>query len=172
MGWGHTLYVIIAFLNTVLEFLTHWCIWTTTQPRLQKLVMTTRSTEPAENGLWDKFSLPPIWLHHANIHCTYIFCDLIGDLKSEIGLALCDKKCCSEHQTLFACAEGLGRRLYLITYDMQIQGGRPGRLGSSAVMSGRQRVDTQGVVPDSNNARFMSKRPWHHELWMVLMLSC
>jgi len=42
--------------------------------------------------------------------------------------------------------------------------GRPGRLGSSAVMSGRQRVDTQGVVPDSNNAHFMSKRPWHHEL--------
>ena len=31
-----------------------------------------------------------------------------GDLKSEIGPAPCDKKCCSEHQTLFARARGSG----------------------------------------------------------------
>ena len=36
---------------------------------------------------------------------------MIGDLKSEVGPAPCDKKCCSEHQTLFTCAEGLGMRL-------------------------------------------------------------
>jgi len=42
----------------------------------------------------------------------YIFCDLIGDLKSEIGHAPCDKKCYSEHQTLFACVEGMGMRLW------------------------------------------------------------
>ena len=36
---------------------------------------------------------------------------MTGDLKSEISPAPCDKKCCSEHQTLFACVEGLGTRL-------------------------------------------------------------
>jgi len=39
------------------------------------------------------------------------FCNLIGDLKSEIGPTPCDKKCCSEHQTLFARVEGLVTRL-------------------------------------------------------------
>jgi len=33
---------------------------------------------------------------------------LIGDLKSEIGPAPCDKKCCSEHQTYFARVRGSG----------------------------------------------------------------
>ena len=41
--------------------------------------------------------------------CKYNY-DLICDLKFEIGPAPCDKKCCSEHQTLFARAEGLGTR--------------------------------------------------------------
>ena len=56
-------------------------------------------------------SLPPIWFKMRSLtSCkyNYIFCNLIGDLKSEIGPAPCDKKCLSEHQTLFACAEGLG----------------------------------------------------------------
>ena len=38
-------------------------------------------------------------------------CDLIVNLKSEICPAACDKKCHSDHQTLFACVDGVGRRL-------------------------------------------------------------
>ena len=38
---------------------------------------------------------------------------VIGDLKSEIGPALCDKKFCSEYQTPFTRTEGLGTRLYV-----------------------------------------------------------
>ena len=36
---------------------------------------------------------------------------LIGNLKSEISPAPCDKKCRSDHQTLFVCVDGVGRRL-------------------------------------------------------------
>jgi len=39
--------------------------------------------------------------------------DQIGDLKSEIGPTPCDKKCCSEHQTLFTRVECLGMRLII-----------------------------------------------------------
>jgi len=46
-----------------------------------------------------------IHLHHANIITS------CADLQSEISPALCNKKCCSEHLTLFAHVEGLGMRL-------------------------------------------------------------
>ena len=91
-----------------------WCIWTTIQPYLQKLEMAGGSAGTAKNRLWDKLSLPPIRFKICSLtpcKYNYVFCDLIGDLKSEISPAPCDKKCCSEHQTLFTCAEGLGIRL-------------------------------------------------------------
>jgi len=45
--------------------------------------------------------------------CEYN-CNLIGGLKSKIGPTPCDKQCCSEHQTLFAHAEGLGTGLDIV----------------------------------------------------------
>ena len=47
----------------------------------------------------------------ASCKCNYVFCNLIVNLKSEISPAPCNKKCCSEHQTLFALVESLGTRL-------------------------------------------------------------
>jgi len=43
--------VIIAFLNTDLEFLMPQSIWTTTQPGLQKLETAAKSTGTTENRL-------------------------------------------------------------------------------------------------------------------------
>ena len=80
--------VIIAFLNPELGFLMPHSIWTTTQPSLQKLEIATKSIGTAENRLQDKFSL---FLNRFKIRsltsCNYneVFCNLIGDLKSEIG---------------------------------------------------------------------------------------
>ena len=64
-------------------------IWTTTQPGLQKLETAAKSIGTAENRLRDKFSLFPIRLKIRSLtSCNYnlVFCNLIGDLKSEIGL--------------------------------------------------------------------------------------
>jgi len=71
-------------------------IWTTAQSHLQKLEIATRFTGTAENRPQDKFSLPPILF---KIQSNYIFCNLIGDLKSESSSTPCDKKCHSEYQT-------------------------------------------------------------------------
>jgi len=54
-----------------------------------------------ENRLHDKISLSPIQF---NIRSLRTSCSLIADLKSEIGPALCDKRC-------FARAVGLGMGL-------------------------------------------------------------
>ena len=70
----------------------------------------------AENRLRDKFSLFPIRFEIQSLtSCNYnqVFCNLIGDLKSKIGPAPCDKKCCLEHQTLFARARGSGHETSL-----------------------------------------------------------
>jgi len=86
---------IIASLNPVLEFLMPWCMWTTTQPHLQKLEMATVSIGTAKNRLQDKFSLPPIRFKiQLLMSCkyNYVFCNLIGDLNSEIGPTPFDKK--------------------------------------------------------------------------------
>ena len=63
-----------------------------------------------QNSLRDKYSLPPI---RFKIHCLHHTSIIKSSARSrtEIGPAPCDKKCCSEHQTFFACAEGLGTRL-------------------------------------------------------------
>ena len=36
-------------------------------------------------------------VQYQKLDCNYVFCDLIGDLKSKIGPTSCDKKCCSEN---------------------------------------------------------------------------
>jgi len=80
----------------------------------------------AENRLRDKFSLFPIRFKIRSLtsyNYNYVFCNLIGDLKSEIGPAPCDKKCCSEHQAgqtqstrpSLHVREGLGTRLDPVT---------------------------------------------------------
>jgi len=61
-----------------------------------------------QNSLRDMYSLLRFkiqCLHHTSIIKSSV------KSQSEIGPAPCDKKCCSEHQTFFACAEGLGTRL-------------------------------------------------------------
>ena len=107
--------VITAFLNPVLEFLTPQCIWTMTQLHLQKLKMATKSSGTGKNSLWDKFGYlqfgSKIWSLMSCKH-NWVFCDVIGYLKTEVSPAPCDKKCCSTHQTLFTHAEGLGMRLH------------------------------------------------------------
>ena len=72
-----------------------WCMWTTTQLHLQELEMATTSIGTAENRLRDTFSLPPIRFKIrllTSCQYNYVFCNLIGDLKSEIGPTPCDKK--------------------------------------------------------------------------------
>ena len=108
---------IIAYLYPELEFLTPQSIRTTTQPSLQKLETAAESIGTAENRLRDSFSLFPIRFKIRSLtSCNYneVFCNLIGDLKSEIGPAPCDKKCCSEHintRPSLHVREGLGTRL-------------------------------------------------------------
>jgi len=50
--------------------------------------------------------------------------------------------------------------------------GKAWEIWSRAVMSGRQMVDTRGVVPNSSNSRFVSNRPWCYERRLVLTLPC
>jgi len=60
-----------------------------------KLEMAARSTGTAENRLRDKFSLLPIRFRIrplTSCKYNYIFCNLIGDLKSKTSPAPCDKK--------------------------------------------------------------------------------
>ena len=61
---------------------------------------------------------------------------------------------------------------YLIAYSMQIRMGKAWEIWSRAVTSGRQMVDTRGVVPDSSISRFVSNCPWRYERQMVLTLPC
>ena len=61
----------------------------------KKLEMAARSTGTAENRLRDKFSLLPIRFRIrplTSCKYNYIFCNLIGDLKSKTSPAPCDKK--------------------------------------------------------------------------------
>jgi len=100
--------VINAFLNPALKFL----ILYYTAP-LTKLEMDTSSIGTAENRVQDKVSLPPIQLKILSLKSckyNYVFCNLIGDLKSKISPAPCDKSCCTEHQTPFTRAEGIGHK--------------------------------------------------------------
>ena len=46
--------------------------------------------------------------YNHSCHVNKVFCDLIGDLSSEISPTPPAKKWCSEHQTLLAHAKGLG----------------------------------------------------------------
>ena len=103
--------VIIAFLNLEVKFLMPQSIWTTTQPGLQKLetaasLLGQRKTGCEVSFHYFRFVSKYDHLHHAIIIRSS---NLIGDLKSEIGPASCDKKCCSEHQTPFARARGCGQ---------------------------------------------------------------
>ena len=54
----------------------------------------------------------------------------------------------------------------------QIQRGKAWKILSCVVMSGRQKVDTWGAVPDSNNSSFVSNCPWCYERQAVLTLPC
>jgi len=48
----------------------------------------------------------------------------------------------------------------LIAYSMQICSEKAWEIWS---WSGRQMVDTRGVVPNSSNSRFVSNLPWRYE---------
>ena len=91
--------VIIAFLNPELEFLMPWFAkaWDG-----HKVYWDSRKQAARQVSLFP--------IHFKITSCNYnqVFCNLIGDLKSEIGPSPCDKKCCSENQTLFARARGSG----------------------------------------------------------------
>ena len=78
---------------------------------IQKLDKATKVLEKAENELRDKCFLVVIPLKIRSLtSCTYnyVFCKLIRALRSESYTAPCDKKSCSEHQTLFLAHAGRG----------------------------------------------------------------
>jgi len=67
------------------------------------------------------------------------------------------------HCNNLASFPGHSHLQYLIAYSMQIRRGKAWEISSRAVMSGRQKVDTRGTVPDSSNCRFVLNRPWRYE---------
>jgi len=79
------------------------------------------------------------------------------------------QNCCYIYLALFP---GRSHLQYLITCRMSIQRGKAWENWSCAVTSGRQRVDTLGAVPNSNNSHFMSNRSWCCKQRMVLTLPC
>jgi len=75
--------------------------------------------------------------------------------------------------TEVASFPGLRHLWSLVACSMQVWSGEARKLWSHNMMtSGRQRVDTPGVVPDHNNSCLMLTHPWCHEQQLVSMRPC
>ena len=102
--WGGAYSIKNAILIAFIRDSSFWWLRMLHGTVYKSLIRPQKSREKAENELRDKFFLLVIWFKIRLLtSCTYnyAFCNLIRSLRSGSYPAPCDKKSCSEHQTLF-----------------------------------------------------------------------